>query len=92
MTYPFSKVPLFGEVRQTLENKFGCKYCKAEGTLKGPDGKEHEVYYFERVVKGQTLRANAPDLTDKDHVLWSVLRSICSRLQIDPAVFGLTLG
>ncbi len=92
MAYPFAKVPLFGEVKQRFEKEFGCKYCKADGTLKGPDGKEHEVYYFERAIKGQVLRANAPDLNDKDYVLWSVLRSLCSRLQIDPATFGLDLG
>lgn len=92
MAYPFSKVPLYGEVRQRLEKEFGCKYTKAEGRLVGPEGKEHEVYYFERILKDKTLRAHAPDLTDKDYVLWSVLRSLCSRLEVDAKAFGLDIG
>jgi hypothetical protein len=92
VAYPFAKVPLYGVVKQRFEKEFGCKYLKAPGTLVGPDGKEHAVYYFERTLKDKTLRASAPDLSDKEYVLWSVLRSLCARLDIDPAAFGLDLG
>ena len=92
MAYPFAKVPLYGEVKQRLEKEFGCTFKKADGKLIAPDGSEHDVYYFERTVKEKTLRAAAPDLTDKDFVLWSVLRSLCARLEIDPTAFGLNLG
>lgn len=92
MAYPFAKVPLYGEFKQRLEKEFGCKYLKAEGTLVGPDKREHAVYYFERILKDKTLRASAPDLNDKDYILWTVIRSLCARLEIDPAAFGLDLG
>jgi hypothetical protein len=91
VAYPFSKVPLYGEVKQRLEKEFGCKYLRADGKLVGPDKREHAVYYFERVLKNKTLRASAPDLGDKDHILWSVLRSLCARLEVDLAAFGLDL-
>lgn len=92
MAYPFAKAPFYGEVKQRLEKEFDCKYRKAEGKLVAPDGTEHEVYYFERKLKDKTLRASAPELSDKDYVLWSVLRSLCARLEVNPAAFGLDLG
>jgi hypothetical protein len=92
VAYPFAKSPFFGEVKQRLEKEFSCKYLQVNGKIVDPEGKEHSVYYFERTVGGKTLRASAPDLTDKDYVLWSVLRSLCARLEVDAAAFGLDLG
>ena len=92
MAYPFSKVPLYGEVKARLEKEFACKYVKVDGKLVGPDGKAHDVYYFERAVKGKILRVNAPDLSDKEYILWSVLRSLCTRLDVDLKAFGLDIG
>ncbi|MHB8485493.1 MAG: hypothetical protein ACYDCM_07165 [Candidatus Acidiferrales bacterium] len=92
MAYPFARMPTYAELKGRLQKEFGCKYAKAEGTLTDPQGNKHDVYYFERVVGDKTLRANAPDLKDDERVLWSVIRSLCARLKIDPAPFGLTLG
>jgi hypothetical protein len=92
MAYPFAKVPRYGELKRRFEKEFDCVHLKAEGTLKDSQGNEHVVYYFERVVGGKTLQANTPDLKDDERVLWSVVRSLCARLDIDPAAFGLDLG
>ncbi len=59
--------------------------------LLDPDGNAHEVYYFERVVGKRTLYAPA-DLTDDTMLTPSVLRSICNRLRVPLARFGLVLG
>ncbi len=92
MAYPFAKALTFAEFKDRLAKEFGCTYIKLDVKLKDPEGKEREVYYFERTVEGQVLRVVAPDLVDGARVLYSVVRSICGKLQIDPAAFGLVLG
>ena len=92
MAYPLAKAITYAELKDRLQKEFSCKFLKADGKLTDPEGREHEVRYFERVVEGKTLQVSAPDLADDDRVLYSVIRSLCSRLHIDPTVFGLTLG
>jgi hypothetical protein len=92
MAYPLAKVPTYAEFRGRLEKELYCKHLKADGKLKDPQGNEHDICYFEREVSGKTLRVAAPDLKDDEHVLWSVVRSVCNRLQVDLAAFGLDIG
>jgi hypothetical protein len=90
--YPFAPAPKYAALKERLQKEFGCKLLKVEEKIKDLQGVEHDVYYFERKHKGKTYRAVAPDLPDDTFVLYSVVRSLCARLRIDPANFGLTLG
>ena len=91
MAYPFVKFPSFGEFRKILEDEFACEYKKLDGVLVDPDGNDHEVFYFERVIGKKTLFA--PVDMDNDTILTpSVLRSICARLEIPVQRFGFVLG
>jgi len=84
-------LPSLGEFRAILEKEFDCKYKKLDGVLVDPDGKEHEVYYFERKIGKKTLFVPA-DVPDDNVLTPSVLRSLCSRLQISLDRFGFILG
>jgi len=90
--YPFAKAPTYAEMKERLQNEFECKLLKVEGKIRDLQGVEHDVYFFERTLHNKTYRAVAPDLKDDDRVLYSVTRSLCNRLRIDPANFGLVLG
>lgn len=93
MAYPFAPAVSFAELKARLQREFACRYLRLDGRLIDPDGKERPVYYFERDLgDGNTARATAPDLADDDRVLFSVIRSLCARLKIDPDAFGLNLG
>jgi len=90
--YPFCKAHRYSELKERLIKEFNCKLTKSPHKIADLEGKELEVYYFERLHEGKTYRAVAPDLSDDTYVLYSVVRSLCKRLRIDPANFGLTLG
>jgi hypothetical protein len=92
VAYPFTPTFTYSQLSDRLQKDFACKFLKAAGNLTHPQGYEHQIYYFERVVDDKTLRAVAPDLKDDEYVFYSVARSLCARLKIDPAAFGLDLG
>jgi hypothetical protein len=71
--------------------EFGCEYKKADAVYEDEQGNKHSVYYFERRV-GEHVRTAAAEYPDDEHLTFSVIRSICARLQIDPGAFGLELG
>ena len=92
MAYPFAPCPSFAELKARLAKEFDCKYLQLEAQLVDPQGHQRHVFYFERTVDGETIRVVAPDLPDDEIVIYSVTRSICNRLKVDPAAFGLDLG
>lgn len=92
MPYPFTPTCTYAVLKERLENEFKCKHLKITGTIVDLKGVEHDVYYFERDFEGKKYRAVAPDLQPTDYALHSVTRSLCARLRIDPAKFGLDLG
>jgi hypothetical protein len=92
MAYPFAPTPTYGEFKARLQAEFDCKLLKLYGKLIDPGGQERSVYYFARTVNGQEIRVAAPDLTDDTTILFSVMRSICTRLNIPASAFGLDLG
>jgi hypothetical protein len=90
--YPFAKAPTYAELKERLAKEFGCELHEVQGKIVDLQGIQHAVHYFERAVDGKRYRAAAPDLKDDERVLYSTTRSLCSRLRIDPAEFGLVLG
>lgn len=90
MAYPFAPAPRFLELKQKLIEQ-GCEYktrsinVEDEGEQLGP------ISYFERTVGGET-RTAVVEISDDEFVVWSVVRSICARLDTDPKIFGLDLG
>jgi hypothetical protein len=91
VAYPFVKFPSFREFRKILQDEFACEYKKLDGVLVDPDGSDHEIFYFQRVVGKKTFLAPV-DLTDDTILTPSVLRSICARLRVPVEHFGFTLG
>jgi hypothetical protein len=92
MAYPFAPTPTYREFKARLQSEFDCKFVKLEGELIDPQGRKRPVYYFERFVNGKPVRVAAPDLTDDTCILFSVMRSVCTRLDIPASAFGLNLG
>ncbi len=90
MAYPFAPCITFHEFKDRLVKEFDCQVKQTpEVNIKG---KSSPVPYFERIVDGQKLSCTFSVSDENDWVAYSVIRSTCSRLKIDPATFGLDLG
>lgn len=89
MPYPLAKLPTFSEFKSKLEQE-QCVFLDCAGHLRSPDGETYPITCIERTVDGETLTyvivVDDPDIT------WHLVRSVCERLKIDPATFGLELG
>ena len=84
MAYPFTRLPTFYEFCQILEGKFGCRYqTLSDANLTDKQGNRHDIKYLERVINGETIECVVV-LSDKETLLPSMVRNICSRLKIDP--------
>lgn len=92
MAYPFTAAIHYGEFKDRIAREFDVTTVRLRGTLIDPQGAVHDVYYFERRVGDRVLRAPVPDLPDDTIVLFSVMRSVCARLEISARAFGLELG
>jgi hypothetical protein len=90
--YPFAPAPTYAELKQAFQDEFNCKLLKLDHSIRDLQGNEHPIYYFEREHEGKIYRVVAPDLQNDDRVLYSVTRSLCNKLRIPPARFGLVLG
>ena len=93
MAYPFVQQCTFGEMIGRLKDEFDCEY----ETVAAPmlvDGDEDQcvpIHFFKRTIEGKT-RTHALYIHDyEDRVQFSVVRSICDRLDIPRSAFGLTL-
>jgi len=84
--YPLAPGIAFRDFRDILTVKYTCRFAPL------PVGySPRPLTLIERDVGGATLDA-ITDLADNEQMLPSQIRSICSRLQIDPADFGFVLG
>lgn len=93
MAYPFAPCPTFAQFKARLEAEFHCQYKTLERCLRDPHGNTHSVHYFEREASPEDVRHAVVEINREDIiVVYSVIRSICSKLGIDHSVFGLTLG
>ena len=91
MAYPFVPMPSFAEFRGRLHSEFNAEYKQLDFQITDPEGVDHDVFYFERTVRGVSYYA-AIELPDETILTPSVLRSVCARLRIPLEKFGFTLG
>jgi hypothetical protein len=89
LAYPLTQCPTFSEFKYTLQKEFGCQF-KQKKILKNEE--PHTIFYFERIFDGNVIQCSIDSYDDEDRIVLPVIRSICKRLKIDPAHFGLTLG
>ena len=89
MSYPFTKSPTYKEFISSLEANFNCRVSKS--VVKVNDS-SHTIQFIERDIDGKTVRYSISIADDEEMVTFAVMRSVCNRLNIDPAEFGLTLG
>lgn len=89
MAYPFAQCPTFREFKGALEKEFACKF-KQKNIRK--NGDPFTICYFERTIDGNIVRCSIDCYDDEVRIGFAVIRSVCKRLKIDPAHFGLTLG
>ena len=85
------QAPTFADFRDRLVNEIGCKYSQLPGSMSINDGEPKPIFYFERDAGGE-IRRYAVAIPDDERLTPSVIRSICARLAVDPAKFGLNLG
>jgi hypothetical protein len=60
--------------------------------MKDNHGESHSIHYLKKGTNGVARNCVIQICESDVRVTFSVIRSICARLHIDPAVFGLTLG
>lgn len=83
--------PTFAEFRDRLVNEVGCKYSQLPASMSIHDSEPKPIFYFERDAGGE-MRRYVVAIPDDERLAPSVIRSICRRLAVDPAMFGLTIG
>ena len=88
MAYPMVPWPAFGEFRQRLEYDFGCRYVTDEEvSVNGAP-----IALLERDIDDGSTRRYVVTYSEDYRLAPSVVRSICSHLHVDSAVFGFTIG
>ena len=91
MAYPFAPAPRFSELKAKLAAE-GCEYKSRALPVQAEDGVDlGPINYFERDVNGE-IRTAVVDIAEDEFVAFSVVRSICAKLGVDPKIFGLDLG
>lgn len=89
MAYPFTQIPTFLELKDRLVSEYDCAISELEEQVNGDD---HTIFYVERSINGTTKKCVIDKLDDSERITYSVIRTICTRLDIDPSDFGLPLG
>ena len=84
--------PTFAEFRGRLVDEMGCKYSQLPGSISIDDGESKPIFFFERDLGSGDVRRYAVAIPDDERLAPPIIRSICKRLAVDPAGFGLTLG
>lgn len=93
MPYPMIQCPTFEEFRDRLISEFRCAYESLDNPLVNNLGIQSVVRFFEREIPDKGTKQCVVQIdNDKERILPSHIRSICRRLEIPPAAFGLTLG
>lgn len=91
MPYPMIQWPTFTDFRDRLIKEAGCKYLQLPASVAINEGDPNPVFYFERDFEGE-VRRYVVAIPDGERLAPSTIRSICNRLGVDPAMFGLELG
>lgn len=89
--YPFAPLLTLEQFADKLTHEFGCTFNRSGPDLKREGGESLPIVYIERVVEGIRLHA-VIHVRNGDFVQFSVMRSVCAQLKVDPAAFGLNLG
>ena len=93
MAYPFVQLPTFDEFIGRLTSKeFGCTFETVEDPMMDGKGECHSIHFLQRFVGGEKLTYAIYIEDFGDRLSFSLLRSICARLEIDAKAFGLELG
>jgi hypothetical protein len=90
--YPFAPLLTLEQLTERLTTEFGCTLTQTKGNLTKEGGSSLPIVYFERQTDQGTLRAVVHVPQHDALIQFSVMRSICAQLRIDPAAFGLELG
>lgn len=90
MPYPFIQWPTLGEFVARVESKY--KAETKEINMSGPRGPVHAKVLVRIGKDGKKKIAVIPDLKNDDHLMPTVLRSLCVQLDIPPKDFGFYLG
>ena len=90
MAYPMAKMPTLGEFIKRAVEEYGGQ-LRSGPQITVPRGPVKPRYIY-REHEDAVLRALLPDVGGAQRLMPDVLRSLCVRLQIDPADFGFDLG
>jgi hypothetical protein len=88
MAYPFVQHPTWKQLIEQFEGQ-GVSFNKTDSQLESPEGDCESICYFEKSGVGK-YAVSFED--ENERVAPTVVRSICAALDVEPAVFGLTLG
>lgn len=91
MAYPFAQMPTLGQFVRRACSDYGCTHEKGSVTLFGPDG-ESRVSALSREENGERKVVVLPFLDDGERLTPHLLRSLCRRLGLPLADFGLVLS
>jgi hypothetical protein len=90
LAYPFTYLQTVAEFRNRLIQEYNCQ-LKTTAAKDKETGQDFNAPYMERTIDGEVLQCSFFFEDDNERPLWSVVRSICRRLRIDPSSFGITL-
>jgi hypothetical protein len=90
LPHPLAYAQTVAELKDHLRTDYNCEF-KTVVVKDEQNGDDFTSTYFERIVDGKTYTCAVFFENETERPLWSVVRSICNRLKIDPAVFGIQL-
>ena len=85
--YPFAQMPSLGEFVERAQEAYECQLRRSVMHAKGPGGEGHLSVLHRPGVNSVVL----PDVAEDVRLSLHTLRSLCARLNIPPAEFGLDL-
>lgn len=89
MPYPFAPQPSFDELFLKLRG-LGVQVTLYPLRFRDLEGEEYQFAEMVRVLDdGRVLPCMQPIPVSDTHPTWSLIRSVCACLEIDPALFGL---
>ena len=91
MAYPFGVALPFAQFKKLLIEKFACEHKQLENRLFDSEGTSEPISYFERTHEGKTYTATCQNFDDDEIITFSIIRSVCARLGIDPRELGIGL-
>jgi hypothetical protein len=91
LAYPFAHAPTFADFKRRLCEEFACKFG-SETLREEASGADVTSTFFYRESEGEKLVCPIVIEDEQERPTWTVIRSTCKRLNIDPANFGINLS